>query len=111
MNTAFDMMSDRADQIQFLFPDEIREILRSCEDGTVIGIWDASAFPAVRQIYGYTVSRPDAGDSRYLTNHGKYLTRHGMKRSEEDLAMELYNFIEDGFIVTVNGTDILGGDD
>lgn len=95
-----DELIRRQEQEQFLFPDEIREILRSCENGTVIVIYDVSEFPEIDSVYSYSVDILADGKHRYLS-------RHGLRKTETELATELYNFMEDGYMVTINGTNIL----
>lgn len=84
----------------FLFPDEIRDILRHCYDSTRIGIYDMDEFPEITEVYHYEVRHPENRRTRYLT-------RYGMQISEEDLAMKIYDFMEDGYMVCVNGHNIL----
>lgn len=95
-------LMERENGKKFLFPDEIREILRECPDLTRVSIYDISEFPDVTEVYHYTVVRPSFDSIRYLT-------RYGMGISEENLALKLYDFIEDGYGVYINGYDILEG--
>lgn len=85
---------------RFLFPDEIREILRDCDDETRIGIYDVSN-GEWSEVFSYEVWKTQ--------NRVKYQTRYGVSISEENLAMKIYDFIEDGYTVTINGTDIFEG--
>ncbi|MBP5411200.1 MAG: hypothetical protein J6Y26_04725 [Lachnospiraceae bacterium] len=93
-------LTARNEAESFLFPDEIREILRHCDDRTRIGIYDMDEFPDITEVYHYEVIRPD-------NRRARYLTRYGIQISEEDLAMRIYDFREDGYGVFINGHDIL----
>ena len=94
---ATEELKAKDEEDRFLFPDEIREILRDCDDRTRIGIYDVTDGEWM-EVYNYEI--------RLTQNSVRYLSRYGTKVSEEDLAGRLYDAIEDGYTVTINGTDI-----
>ena len=97
MLTAFnDYLLERAygERNMFLFHDEIADIIRSAPNGATVEIWD---FPDVRE--SFTLHRT----SRATT----FGSCFGRSVSMRDMICTIYNELEAGGYITIDGNDIM----
>ena len=80
----------------FLFEDEIRDILRSADNGTEITCYDANEYDAQFKVY----RSPDSGNV-YVDMYRDVVV------TEDYLTEYIYDALESDRYVTVNDTDIL----
>lgn len=89
-----DCMEEDYRNSQFLFPDEIREILRETEPLASITVYDTAQFPDVELTERYAVMEDDG--------IRKYFDRIGRELTEAELADKLYTFMESDSDVYIN---------